>query len=75
MQDTPGTLADGSVYSPLYFLSATGSVGTALSPPATICACCCATGTSNASCAACPRTAPPSSPGSPATARCWPGSS
>lgn len=32
VQDTPGTLADGSVYSPLYFLSATGSVGTALSP-------------------------------------------
>ncbi|WP_155373987.1 TolB-like translocation protein [Catellatospora vulcania] len=30
-QDTPGTLADGSVYSPLYFVSATASVGTALS--------------------------------------------
>ncbi|MEU8003361.1 hypothetical protein AB0B66_19565 [Catellatospora sp. NPDC049111] len=31
-QDTPGTLADGSAYTPVYFLSATGSVGTALSP-------------------------------------------
>ncbi|GAB4048818.1 TolB-like translocation protein [Catellatospora paridis] len=29
VRDTPGMLADGSVYSPLYFVSATASVGTA----------------------------------------------